>query len=140
MKTVQTQTATQTTTRMTNFLAAGILGAVALAFGVSGNASACTFIIDDNAEQNDLIASAVSHLGLSLSEVSEIGSSAYSWTITKPTPMCPEEITHTAEVTFSYTNEEGQACVAELSVTKADSWVSAYDRYSFEGTPTCVAK
>ena len=116
-----------------------ILTAGILAFGLqSFTASACTFFVDELAAQNDLAAKAISEQGYELADVNSINVEDYSWIVSIPSPMCPKELTHTANVSFIESTEEGQmGCSFDVSITRKDDWVTGRELYTSEVKKIC---
>jgi len=64
----------------------------------------------------------------------------FSFFESKPTPMCPEELTYNAVVTASYKYGLNN-CTVELAVKKVESWGNAdLDTYTVTGRKSASCK
>ena len=87
-------------------------------------ASACSYEIDQAKKSAELKKVAIASLGVSKIFQSKV--SNFSYFESKPTPMCPEELTYVATVTASY--KYGlNVCDVELSVKKVEPWGNKTD-------------
>ena len=94
---------------------------IALASGLSlaaSNAQACTYRVDSAQISNELlqIGRAQFSKGLTSSSVKN-----FSYFESKPTPMCPEEMTYTATVTIEQ-ETSNSICRGDVQVKKVDPW------------------
>lgn len=100
---------------MTKILAILSLGVI---FG-SQAADACSFTVDQAAMKKEL--ETVVAAGLKgVTKVSAV-TTEFSYYESKPTPMCPEEMTYTAKVSVRYGAGETR-CQEEFSIKKIESW------------------
>lgn len=96
----------------------------------SYNAFACTYRIDEEAKSKELKTVALAYLGDS--KITSVVVDSFSFFESKPTAMCPEELTYKAEITVAFSNATSN-CVANLKVTKIESWVEDYSNYIVTG-------
>ncbi len=101
-------------------------------------ANACSYQIDEAKTTVELKKIALASLGGSKILSSSV--SGFSFFESKPTPMCPEELTYNAVVTASY--QYGlNTCTVELSVKKVESWGdSDQDTYTVAGRKNASCK
>ncbi len=100
---------------MTRILAILSLG---LIFG-SQAADACSYIIDEAEMKREL--ETVVAAGLKGVTKVSVVTTEFSFYESKPTPMCPEEMTYTAKVSVRYGMGETR-CQEEFSIKKIESW------------------
>ena len=100
---------------MTKILAILSLGVI---FG-SQAADACSYTVDQAAMKKEL--ETVVAAGLKgVTKVSAV-TTEFSYYESKPTPMCPEEMTYTAKVSVRYRTGETR-CQEEFNIKKIESW------------------
>ncbi len=93
----------------------------------SSHALACSYVVDDLATKNELAAKALTELEIDITDDVSIAISDYNWWESKPTPMCPEELTFTATVTVGHNQ-----CFQTVKVTKVSPWTGQPETFSFE--------
>lgn len=106
---------------------------------LSIGAEACSYYINEIQKKNELTAAAASHLQLELSVVSKNSVESFSWVESKPTPMCPEELTYRALVTLEYEDPTAtfpRPCVSQMTVVKIEDWKTHISDYKFEDIQT----
>lgn len=98
---------------------------------VANSANACTYKIDEAVKSAELQKVALSSLG----NITVLSSSVsnFSFFESKPTPMCPEELTYNGVVTASIKYLQS-TCIVKLDVKKVESWSeSDLDTYTVTG-------
>lgn len=93
-----------------------------LVLGVQQSAEACSYVINDVGAKNDLAAAALTHLGVTIDKLHSTEVSQYRWFESKPTPMCPEEITYESTYKLGYELSSLVGCSATVKVTKIEPW------------------
>lgn len=114
-----------------NKFKAHLLVLFCLSFSYSASTLACMYVIDEAKKSAELKAVALASLG----DVTVINSdvSNFKFFESKPTPMCPEEMTYTAEVAATF-RRGTDACIVRLSVKKVEPWKNSdLDVYSITG-------
>jgi hypothetical protein len=116
-----------------------ILPAIAVCVIAHGNlANACSYQIDEAKKSTELRKVAIANLGGSKILSSSV--SDFSFFESKPTRMCPDELTYNATVTVSYKNGLNE-CSVELAVKKVESWgESDQDTYTVSGRKNARCK
>lgn len=110
-----------------------ILLSAVLVLGIQQRANACTYLINDIGAKNDLAAAALTHLGVSIDQLRNTEVSEYRWFESKPTPMCPDEITYESTFKFGYELSSLVGCSASVKVTKIDPWGNGkLSQYKFD--------
>jgi hypothetical protein len=106
---------------------------LALSF-YSSFASACMYHIDPVAKAAELKTVALASLGVNEASLISAEVLSFNYFESISTPMCPEELTHTAKFQVTYTQNSSQ-CVVELEVKKVEPFVSQNDEdtYSIKG-------
>jgi len=116
-----------------------IVSVMALCFWTNANlANACSYHIDEAKKSAELEKVAVASLG----GLKILSSSAgnFSFFESRPTSMCPDELTYNAVVTVSY-EDELNMCTVELAVKKVESWGdSDQDTYTVTGRDNANCK
>lgn len=101
-------------------------------------ANACSYHIDEVKKSAELQSVAVASLGEA--KVLTTAVSKFSFFESKPTPMCPDEMTYNAVVTASF-EQNGRICTVELAVKKVEPWAkSDLDTYTVEGRKNATCK
>ena len=107
------------------------------------NASACSYQIDEKAKKAELTEVAKASLGLVKTDKfygAEV--TDFKFWESKPTPMCPEELTY--ELTSTLRFKKGMNdCLADLKVVKIEPWNNnqgAKDVYEVSGRASTVCK
>ncbi|MGE0174991.1 MAG: hypothetical protein AB7T49_19515 [Oligoflexales bacterium] len=115
-------------TNLKNFFAAALIS------GMSAQAFACSYYIDNLQKRNELIAAVASELKVGLETTTKLAIDSYKWWESIPTPMCPDELTFIANVKVEYITigETSDKCAAYLAVTKKENWKENSDSFSFE--------
>ncbi len=117
-----------------------LLLSVLLGLGVQHSADACSYVINDIGAKNDLAAAALTHLGVNIDQLNHTEVSQYRWFESKPTPMCPEEITYESTFKFGYELSSLVGCSASVKVTKIEPWKAGKKpSYQFDvvSAPSC---
>lgn len=99
-----------------------ILGALTIQ---NSTAEACSYYINEVQKRNELIAAAASHKNLELTDVKKVAIADFQWFESKPTPMCPEELTYVATVSLKYVDNTAtfpRSCTTNLKATKIENW------------------
>ncbi len=113
-----------------------------LAAGVSianiNSAKACSYYIDQVKKTAELEKVALATLEGSTILSSTVNS--FSFFESKPTPMCPEELTYNATFAVNY-NDGLNNCIAELKIKKVESWSALdEDNYTVSGRKAALCK
>jgi len=98
------------------------------------SAEACTYVIDQDAKSAELKQVALASLGsVTLLEASVVD---FTYHESKPTPMCPKELTYQATINVAYENGLN-TCDVALAVVKVEPWAdSDTDTYRVSGRRT----
>jgi hypothetical protein len=111
----------------------------------SGAALACSYYIDPVAVKNDLAAATLTKLKVNIEDVTKVKFTDFGFFESKPTPMCPEEMTYFGTIRVNFTNVQDpltKGCTAEVKVTKVATWSpqGVPDKTTFEvlQSPTCL--
>lgn len=85
---------------------------------------ACSYMIDGVSKSAELEKVALASLG----DVKILDSalSDFSFFESKPTPMCPEELTFSLTLSVAYESAMN-VCAGQLKITKIEPWVSGLD-------------
>lgn len=97
----------------------------------ANSALACSFFIDDARVNAELTKVAVASLGDV--EVLSAEATDMNWVISKPTIMCPEELTYNAKIDVVYESGLNQ-CAGQLTIKKIESWTSDENTYQISGS------
>jgi len=98
---------------------------------VQSNVSmACSYVIDEPKKIEELQRVALANLGEK--DVMAVQAYGFSYFESKPTPMCPDELTYEAsyDVVYKYGLNK---CFATVKVKKIESWIDDSDSYIVTG-------
>lgn len=119
-------------------------GALVSSLLAASGALACSYYIDEAKIKSDLAAKVVEHFNLSEQNVTATNVTKFNWWESKPTPMCPEELTYEATVSVSFVSDDAltHGCTAIAKVTKVEPWTPEHKpaTYTFDTlqAPTCL--
>jgi len=121
-----------------------LMGLLAVSGLEISSASACSVLpVNATAQKNDLVAQALSDLGISIEDINDVDvadySGAYIWT-----PMCPKGLTSRAtfSIAFSDPSQGGEGvCTAVVGVSKTFLYEDGVPEYEIElvQAPACLA-
>jgi len=97
---------------------------------LSKSAHACRYVIEKTKKIDELqrvaLANFADKKNLSVQNYS------FSYFESKPTPMCPEELTYEASYNVVYTDNSSK-CFADIKVKKVESWTDDLNVYTVTG-------
>ena len=102
------------------------LSLIALATALfSLGASACSYFVDQEKAKTELTKIALLALG---EEKAEVINATFSFFESRPTLMCPEEMTYVSEVEVQL-QRDGSTCRGLLKATKVEPWGALADKF-----------
>lgn len=97
---------------------------------LSKSAHACSYIIEKTKKIDELQKVALANL--SDKKNLSVQNYSFSYFESKPTPMCPEELTYEASYHVVY-NDNPSKCFADIKVKKVESWIDDLSVYTVTG-------
>ena len=118
------------------------IASMALGATLASPALACTYYINQIEKKNELMAASASLLKVSLEDTKQLEVRGFSFYESKPTPMCPAEMTYKGVVSMTYMDTTAlrpTQCSVVLEVKKIEDWVSHIEQYEFDSAqPACT--
>ncbi len=103
-------------------------------------AQACSYYIDKAKKSNELQKVVLASLGEV--RIQSVSVKDFSFFESKPTPMCPEEMTYNATVAVTYkpaNQNSSELCSGDITIKKIEPWTkSGVDTYSVSGKKAVV--
>lgn len=108
----------------------------------SSQAIACSYYINQVEKKNELMAAAASHLNVSLEDTTQFKVRGFNFFESKPTPMCPEEMTYNLTFDLAYMDTTAlrpTQCSVTLEAKKIEDWKKNVEHFEFgSAQPTCT--